>query len=384
MIVTSFVNGESSEKASLPFHNDSSESESDISLDSELSRTSGGSNRPVDAIQSYCNEIIDIIDKLFNVSILIRRGSRNFRTSRAAAHIEKDEEGHDVVPEFKSIVSLRIAGLCPETPPWLVQRLTNVIAMRRQQFYYQRAHKKRLANIPTIFEDKPQFREGISRPNITYGAKTTRQGPSMARHHQLSAPKTVKTGSSSKTYGTMATELILEEEQTIRPILAKPAPSEKRLGENIFPAPPKEPRGKPFECNQCFYILPDETRQLALWRFVCYFILQLTLMPENISNRICNLTRVFQNSATITINYSRLGKNGSRMNSNSTMMNGGVTLLTTMIPLLYFNQKKNSKTTSSWIMPTNSLSFNYLSWSIEGNVLPYFRSRHVRFAIPLG
>ena len=105
------------------------------------------------------------------------------------------------------------------------------------------------------------------------GFKTTVQGLSVARHQQLSASKTVKTGSSSKTYGTMATELPLEEDQIVTPILAKPAPSEKRLGENIFPDPPKEPRGKAFECNQCFYILSHETRQVALWMFVYHLFL---------------------------------------------------------------------------------------------------------------
>src|SRR5213592_697626 len=116
LVVTSLVSGESAEKESVPSHNSS---ESDISLDSELSPTSGGSNHQVDTLQSYFNEIVDIVDKLFNISILIRKSSQNVRTSRAAAHIEKDEEGHDVLPEFKSIVSLRIVGLFPETSKWL-------------------------------------------------------------------------------------------------------------------------------------------------------------------------------------------------------------------------------------------------------------------------
>jgi hypothetical protein len=158
MLAASLVSGDSDNKSLRRHDNSSSETESDISLDSEWlhSVKSKASYRRPDEVspnplQGYHDEVVSIVDKLFDVSILIRGSSPNFRASRAAAHGEKDPERNDLLTEFKSIVSPRIAGLCPETPTWLVQRLTNVIAMQRQQFYYQRAHKNRLARISTVF-----------------------------------------------------------------------------------------------------------------------------------------------------------------------------------------------------------------------------------------
>jgi hypothetical protein len=110
------------EKQSLHSGRDSiSEMGSEISSDSESIHSAQSteiSHRLSDeeTLESYYDEVVDIVDKLFDISILIREVSRNFKISRTAAYIEKDEEGNDVLEEFKKIVSLKIKGLCQETP----------------------------------------------------------------------------------------------------------------------------------------------------------------------------------------------------------------------------------------------------------------------------
>ena len=210
----------------------------------------------------YYAAVVSIIDKLFDVSILIRGASRNFRTSRAAAYIEKDAEGNDVLGNFKRIVSLKIKGLCPATPEWLVERLTEVVSMRRQQFYYQRAHRRHLGGTAQDGNDQVTLRNKGSTPLPK-------------ESQQFAAPISEKTVVTTKTYDTIATEFLPENDEAKTPMLAKIAPSEKRLRENIFPNPPKEPAGKAFECNQCFHMLAHETRKLALWRLE-YFNHRLT------------------------------------------------------------------------------------------------------------
>lgn len=251
-----------------------SDTESDTSVNSMPShRVESNEPQQASVIRDYVDEVVRIVDDLFALSILIRGTSPNFRVTRAAAHVEKDTEGNDVLAAFKSIVSLRIAALYPETPPWLIQRLTNLVGMRRQQFYYQRAHKRHLARTPTDFQDEDPI---VSIPTtggseLHSSRRKDHEMPSETRQTP-SAPRTTKSRTTMKTWDTTATELKLDDAQRETPPTFKIAFSEKRLGENIFPNPPKEPRGKAFECNQCFHILPDATRKVSSWRLMSYFL----------------------------------------------------------------------------------------------------------------
>jgi len=247
------------------------DSEPDSSSDSEgsLLRTpypgvSEGLAYEYDVIQGYYDAVISIVDKLFDVSILIRGTTSNFRTSRAAVHVEKDL----ALEGFKRMVYLKIKGLCPKTPEWLVKRLTGAIGMRRQQFYYQRAHRYRLSADSTLFKEEALL---VSKH---VAARTIESVPTSATKHELSPVKPLLSASQMAksiptvtTGGTSATDPVLDDEQETGCILNKPAPSEMGIGENSLPPPPKEPQGKAFECNQCFHILPDKTRKKALWRF---------------------------------------------------------------------------------------------------------------------
>jgi hypothetical protein len=239
----------------------------DGSFDSESSSESEPSSHLVRnrSLQAYYEEIVSIIDQLFDVSILIRGVSRKFRVSRAAAHVERDEDGKDILPAFKHIVRLKIAGLGPYAPEWLVDRLKDAVAMRRQQFYYQRAHKRRLAGASTSFGDDTQNVSILKEPSRPMQAPQPKD--LMAKPESPAAPRTEKSRSTTKTYYTIATDPIPED--TRPPSLAKPTKTE--IAENIFPGPPKEPIEKAFECHQCFLILPDTFRKEELWRLLSVF-----------------------------------------------------------------------------------------------------------------
>ena len=227
-----------------------SDSEADSKYSELSSDTSDSDGSPLPSehkpIQAHNDTIANIVDRLFGVSILIRGVSANFRADRAATHVERDTEGNDVLEEFKVFTALKIKWLCRETPQWLVDRLTDAIALRRRQFYYQRAHRRNLA--------------GSSR---NYGENSETATQTIIIASTLAVAESMKTGTTGKTYGTLPTEY---DEQKATTNYVPLAPSEKRMGENIVPDPPKEPQGKPFECPQCFRILPAHTRDPGLWR----------------------------------------------------------------------------------------------------------------------
>jgi len=222
--------------------------------------------------QDYYVEIVNVVDELFEVSILIRSTSRNFRTSRAAGYVELDDKGDDVLEDFKNIVTLKIEWRYPKTEDWLLLRLVNVIAMRRQQFLYQRAHKQKMATIPANVSDESASRSGLKAVSTWDAAK---KSVNITTHDIPVTPQTIRTtGTSRKTSDTIASDLPRQDETS--KIQIQFAPSERRLGDITFPDPPKSLQGRFFECNQCFHILPDETRGEVSWRFFILASPQLT------------------------------------------------------------------------------------------------------------
>jgi hypothetical protein len=232
--------------------------------------------RKYNFLQSF-DEAVSIIDDLFDISIFIRgASSSSFRQGKAALYVERDEHGNDMIAQFRSLVEKKIELFCREadTPLWLQERLTKLVTLRRQQFYYQKAHIRHLAEKKPLSESEDkQVISAPERPRLTpehVSESTPRpaSAPSPAVWPILAAdPKTIYSGSSKNTKGTSATELVLD--RPVKPSNhGRVAPSEKRIREKIFPDPPREPRDKPFECNQCFYIQPSKTREENTWRYI--------------------------------------------------------------------------------------------------------------------
>lgn len=273
MIAISLAKGETEHLVQPSKADTRYETDSDSSFELQASVESEGSSRPLKthSLKVYYDEFVSIVDQLFDLSILIRGVSRNFRISRAAAHIEKDGDGTDALHEFKRIVSLRIVGLAQYAPEWLVDRLTDVIGMRRQQFYYQRAHKHRLSKFLTPLQEGMQHgsRAGVS---VHFDSRdSTQEKEPMSNPATLAGPRTEKSKSTAKTNDTTATDLIVDENQTKISILPKPTKTE--IAERILPGPPKEPYDKAFECPHCFIVLPATMRKEELWMLVPTFFL---------------------------------------------------------------------------------------------------------------
>jgi hypothetical protein len=351
MIATALVNGDYDRGSSGSQSDGASETEWDISVEPERV----GSNESMSdeastaansaALRRYYDEIVNIVDNLFAVSILIRGTSPMFQASRAAAHVERDSEGNDILAEFKSIVGLRITALYPATPTWLVQRLQNLIGIRRQQFYYQRAHNRRLARIPTTFRDD-DVRVVSDSPGVY-----------VREEYESATRKTTRSRPTVQTTETAATELILEIEQLTAPVPGKATLSEKRLGENLFPASPRGLVGKDFECNQCFYILPNETRlKEASWRLGPRFS---SLISGSTSFPTSGHTHVRLNLARTPTSFLKLGRSGSSTSCNTTITNGCVIQLTTKTrPSKCFRRSETSATIYFWSTSTSSKSRN--------------------------
>jgi hypothetical protein len=200
------------------------------------------------------------------MSVSIRRtgDSRKFRSSRAMAYIEKDSQGNDVLQDFKQFVRFMLRKSSPSIPDRLVNRLTEAVGMRRQQFYYQRAHKGKMSTSSNVAPTLDERHSQVNPPTIV---ETSKSRASEIKSRVETAPAPPKSTYSMKTFETAATQLTANPEQELPdPKLESRATKTEIAGRNIFPGPPNKPLGKDFECYQCFYILPAATREDVLWR----------------------------------------------------------------------------------------------------------------------
>jgi len=300
------------------------------------------SSTPDDGLRAYYHEIKGIIDKLFDLSILMRGTSPNFRMSRASAYVERDEAGNEILPAFKQFVRFQLATQEQAIPEWLVDRLTEAVGTRRQQFYYQRAHSKHIADASAAFQEMSQI---DSEPIATTGAapfKTSKGNLSITKTNSPFISTIAKSRLTTGTFDTFATELRLEQEPGKDSRFTKPTRTEI-AGRNIFPLPPPEkgPTETAFECCQCFYILPSKMRTHDLWRLFSFaFWLMFNLEP--ISSPTFAPTPVFTLSVINTISFSIRVKRGLRM-SSLIVTNGIATLgIRTRRQPWYFRQRKCS------------------------------------------
>lgn len=226
------------------------------SHDDVKSKTSEQLPEDVDVyiLQASYGQLISMIEKFCHGSIFLRD---SFPVTAAVAHVEMDADGSNRLLDFERIVSLKVRGLYPATPDWLVKRLTKVIVMRRQQFYDRRINKRSATSLPGGFDlQAPVTLNGILQLD---SFPTTMDQTSKAGVQPMpNISKTIRSQLTLATYRTVATEIL----EPVRLVTVT------QLGKIKVPNPPKEPYGRAFECTQCFQVLPARLRSDQLWRLV--------------------------------------------------------------------------------------------------------------------
>jgi hypothetical protein len=251
---------------------DTAEVESDTTADSSSSRESSplGTKKP--ALQLYYDQIVDFLDKLFDLSAMIKRSSRNSRESRAAGYVEKDDGGNDILLEFKAMTRLKIRGLWPRTDDWLIERLVDVIAKRRQQFLYQRRHERRRWERPTLTFDNPPATVVTQLQSIDLTTKPSNekyQAPQqpleLSKQHDVSMHAPAASQAPTVTQSSTASHLSRKQSQILEQEV-RATPTELRIKESVFPDLPPKGEHDTFQCTQCFQILPEKMRTNESWR----------------------------------------------------------------------------------------------------------------------
>lgn len=87
----------------------------------------------------------DMIDRLHRLSASIRKASTRDRNSKAAAYIERDEEGNDLSQAFETNAVRIIQQMYGAASESLCRQLGHSVSLRRKRILYYRRHQTKLA-----------------------------------------------------------------------------------------------------------------------------------------------------------------------------------------------------------------------------------------------
>ncbi|KAF1947080.1 hypothetical protein EJ02DRAFT_450051 [Clathrospora elynae] len=248
-----------------------SEDENEEEDDSGESRTE---------LRMRLEDITDIIDNLYKLSVRIRTPTIRSRSLKAASYKPTDPEtGIDILSTYAEydlrhinelLLHLRQPYLADvqDEQDFLVARLSAAITLRRRQFKYWRRHRDKLG-ASTISEESPQpIHSIIERPgplrNDTLEAHP--ENPIIMALKEAPSQKTGKTLIS----GTEATHhhQSLDEVVDTKSVTSYAVTVKDIHGRGVdLPPPPKAANGdKDFECPYCYIICPARYGRGRAWR----------------------------------------------------------------------------------------------------------------------
>lgn len=136
-------------------HNDKPESSElpgssvSSSLSWRLSSNSDTTSQPERAgpdLKRRCGgliEIVDIIDRLYRISAIVRKPSSLSEHARVNKFIERTKNSLNL-EDFESYVKWQIGFWCPEATVTLVDRLSHIVVLRRKKLLYRERHQQKL------------------------------------------------------------------------------------------------------------------------------------------------------------------------------------------------------------------------------------------------
>ncbi|KAJ4353861.1 uncharacterized protein N0V89_005591 [Didymosphaeria variabile] len=227
-------------------------------------------------------EIVDIIDNLYKISVRIRAPTIRTRSLKAASYQPKDPEtGVDLLGQYavfdaqhtqELVRHLRVphasAGVSTEQNDELVNRLARAVTLRRRQFKYWRRHRDKLG-ISTV-QEEPEALAATQRPDAPHRHDTLEAQPGTLGINAL--PKMASSQKTGRTLlsGTEATHhhQSLDDIVDSKSVTSYAVTVKDLTGKGIdLPPPPKAADGdKDFECPYCFVICPARYGKGRSWR----------------------------------------------------------------------------------------------------------------------
>lgn len=212
------------------------------------------------------------VDRLYRLSLAIRRSSALTHHEIAAKGIMRDEDGNDNEPHFFEYALARLQHLFSSAPGWLLERLATAITSRRRRFQYRSRHQLKLAQqgheTPAASVVKASAEDQGERTTVVGSERTSTAAPGVSH---LSVPR--RKPSASQVSATSASAFNksrfhhrqVNDLASVFATTVRSAPPH-RLTVAVPDPPPVKPGAKELECPYCFLMIPIEETTASKWR----------------------------------------------------------------------------------------------------------------------
>ncbi|KAK0122810.1 hypothetical protein ONS96_009843 [Cadophora gregata f. sp. sojae] len=209
------------------------------------------------------------IDRLYRLSVAIRKPSIINQNTKAATFLIRDEEGNDVSRQFEEFALAWITHTFQEASVFLRERLARSITLRRRRFMFRQHHQKKLG-IKAVLNPpaRPERPACVDLDTESTAVARTIVDTSIQKvefkQKSLLKPALASQTSASRVHGKFRTE------DVFRPTTSR-APTEfsgtivqqEAIG---ISDPPKAVAGsKEFECPYCCMMLPMKEAMRSNW-----------------------------------------------------------------------------------------------------------------------
>jgi hypothetical protein len=269
--------------ARLPYEAQTStnEAEEDENDDGFFSEDDSDSDEPKNELKMRFEELVDIIDNLYKLSVRIRTPSIRSRSLKASAYMPTDPDtGVDVLGAYAELDRKHVQELLSqlrqphpsevrEEQDLLIERLSSSITLRRRHFKYWKRHRDKLG-ASAIFEEalEPRISSSYEAPNPV-------RNDSLEAHPTVPIITTLIPTPSQKTgrtllSGTEATHhhQSLDDIVDTKSVTSYAVTVRDLHGKGIdLPPPPKAANGdKDFECPYCWIVCPARYGKGRAWK----------------------------------------------------------------------------------------------------------------------
>jgi hypothetical protein len=223
-------------------------------------------------VEQHMHGVEQTIDRLYRLSIAIRRPSTVSQNLKAASFAIRDDEGNEVDAEFEDYAMKRVTHQFPQAPSYLLKRLAAAITLRRRRFLYRHRHQKKLRS--QSFNGLPKRSPSPPSPSgdggsTIVGAQTMQLSPQTknSTDNRYLKPLVSQTSATSASFfPPERAQAVSFFETSSRVSTAFQISHDQASYVQVPDAPQVSPGSKEFECPYCLLMLPIEEAKGSKWR----------------------------------------------------------------------------------------------------------------------
>ena len=223
------------------------------------------------AFEQRMHGVEQTIDRLYRLSVIIRRPSTISQNLKATNFAIKDDEGNEVDAQFQDYALKRATHQFLQAPPYLLTRLAAVITLRRRRFLYRHRHQKKLRSQPFrgLHERSPSPPSlSGDRGSTIVGASTVRLSPEVKHgtDNRYLKPLISQTSATSASFFPLDRARVMSLGMSSAVSTALQTPLDQGSCVQVPDAPQVSPGSKEFECPYCWLMLSIEEAKGSKWR----------------------------------------------------------------------------------------------------------------------